>query len=52
MFLITGTFPIAKAFLEAGFHVMCEKPMTMSVAEAKKLKEIVKKNQAGVWSYA
>jgi len=38
-------FPIAKAFLEAGFHVMCEKPMTLNVAEAKKLKEIVKKSK-------
>jgi len=35
-------FPIAKDFLEAGFHVMCEKPMTMNVAEAKQLCEIVK----------
>ncbi|MCF7956563.1 MAG: Gfo/Idh/MocA family oxidoreductase, partial [Phycisphaerae bacterium] len=38
-------FPIAKAFLEAGFHVMCEKPMTLNVAEAKKLKEIVIKTK-------
>ncbi len=38
-------FPIAKAFLEAGFHVMCEKPMTINVAEAKELKEIVKKSK-------
>lgn len=38
-------FPIAKAFLEAGFHVMCEKPMTISVAEAKTLKAIVKKTK-------
>ena len=37
-------FPIAKAFLEAGFHVYCEKPMTMDVAEAKTLQEIVKKS--------
>lgn len=36
-------FPIAKAFLEAGFHVMCEKPMTMTSDEAKALKELVDK---------
>jgi predicted dehydrogenase len=36
-------FPIAKAFLEAGFHVMCEKPMTINVQEAKDLKKIVEK---------
>ncbi len=35
-------FPIAKAFLEAGFHVYCEKPMTMDVAQAKALQEIVR----------
>lgn len=38
-------FPIAKDFLEAGFHVMCEKPMTMDVKEANKLQEIVKKSR-------
>ncbi|MEJ2123191.1 MAG: Gfo/Idh/MocA family oxidoreductase [Alphaproteobacteria bacterium] len=37
-------FPMAKAFLEAGFHVMCEKPMTMDVKEAVALKEIVKQS--------
>jgi predicted dehydrogenase len=36
-------FPIAKDFLEAGFNVMCEKPMTMTVAEAVELQKIVKK---------
>ncbi len=38
-------FPIAKAFLEAGFHVMCEKPMTFNVTEAKELQKIVKKSK-------
>ena len=35
-------FPIAKDFLEAGFHVMCEKPMTMTLQEARDLEKIVK----------
>jgi predicted dehydrogenase len=38
-------FPIAKAFLEAGFHVMCEKPMTLTVEEALELHEVVKKSR-------
>ncbi|MDD5599241.1 MAG: Gfo/Idh/MocA family oxidoreductase [Victivallaceae bacterium] len=37
-------FPIAKAALETGFHVMCEKPMTMTVAEAMELKKVVEKS--------
>jgi len=35
-------FPIARDFLKAGFHVMCEKPMTLNVKEAKALRRIVK----------
>lgn len=38
-------FPIAKACLEAGFHVMCEKPMTLTVKEARELVRIVKKTR-------
>ncbi len=36
-------FPIAKACLEAGFNVMCEKPMTMTLAEAEELQALVQK---------
>ncbi len=36
-------FPISRDFLEAGFHVLCEKPMTINVEEAKALEEIVKR---------
>jgi predicted dehydrogenase len=35
-------FPPAKTFLEAGFHVVCDKPMTFDLAEAKALREVVK----------
>ena len=38
-------FPIAKDFLNAGFHVMCEKPMTIDVKEAKALQALVKKSR-------
>ena len=30
-------FEITKAFLQAGFHVLCEKPMTMTVAEGEEI---------------
>ena len=36
-------FEITKAFLQAGFHVLCEKPMTMTVAEGE---DIVRTAQA------
>jgi len=35
-------YPIARDFLKAGFHVMCEKPMTFDVREAKELRKLVK----------
>jgi predicted dehydrogenase len=33
-------FEITKAFLEGGFHVLCEKPMTMTVEEAEEIVKI------------
>lgn len=35
-------FEITKAFLEAGFHVLCEKPMTVTVEEGEAIVEIAK----------
>jgi predicted dehydrogenase len=36
--------PVAKAFLEAGFNVICDKPMTTTLAEANELREVVTKS--------
>ena len=36
-------FEIAKAFAEAGFNVMCDKPMTFDLAQAEELARIVAK---------
>ncbi|GAB1580336.1 Gfo/Idh/MocA family protein [Phyllobacterium phragmitis] len=35
--------PAAKAFLEAGIHVICDKPLTLNVEEAKELVDLVDK---------
>jgi len=37
-------FPVAKAALGYGFHVVCDKPMTFNLAEARELTAIVKKS--------
>jgi predicted dehydrogenase len=37
-------FALAKAFLEAGIHVICDKPVTTTLADAQKLAEIVKRS--------
>jgi predicted dehydrogenase len=37
-------FRIAKAFLEGGFNVICDKPVTFNLAEALELREIVQKS--------
>ncbi|MBN9017256.1 MAG: Gfo/Idh/MocA family oxidoreductase [Rhizobiales bacterium] len=36
--------PAAKAFLDAGIHVICDKPLTTTVAEAEELVQLVKKS--------
>lgn len=35
-------FPVAKAALEAGFHVMSDKPVTFDLAQAEELEKLVK----------
>ena len=37
-------YPAAKAFLEAGIHVICDKPLTSNLADAKKLAALVEKS--------
>jgi predicted dehydrogenase len=34
-------FPVAKAALAAGFHVVCDKPLTLTLAEAEELAKLV-----------
>lgn len=36
-------FPVAKAAAEAGFNIMCDKPMTLTLEEAEQLAAIVQK---------
>jgi predicted dehydrogenase len=38
-------FPPAKLFLDNGFNVICDKPVTLSLAEALKLRAIVRKTK-------
>ena len=35
-------YPVAKAFLDAGIHVICDKPLTTTLADALALRELVK----------
>ena len=37
-------FPVAKAFLEAGFHVVLDKPMTFDLKQALALRKVVRKS--------
>jgi len=36
-------YPVAACFLKAGFNVLCDKPMTFDLAEAKKLRTLVRR---------
>lgn len=38
-------YPFSKILLENKFHVMCEKPMTLTVEEALELEKLVRKNR-------
>lgn len=40
-----GHFEAVKTMLEAGFNVICDKPVTITLAEAKELQKIVKKSK-------
>ena len=37
--------PVARAFIEAGVHVICDKPLTASLAEARELARLVAEKQ-------
>ena len=37
-------FPAARTFLQAGFNVVCDKPMTLNLDEALELREVVRKS--------
>ena len=39
-------FAVAKAALEAGFHVVCDKPMTFDLAQAEELAQLVDKSRS------
>ena len=44
-------FPVARDFLQAGFNVICDKPMTFDTDEARELKKIVKNTNGTLGSF-
>lgn len=38
-------FEVAKIFLEAGFNVICDKPVTLDLEQARELRKIIKKSK-------
>ena len=38
-------YPVARAFLEHGIHVVCDKPMTFDLAEAQELVQVVERTK-------
>ena len=45
--IVTPNFlhaPVASTFLKAGFHVVCDKPMTLTLKEARALRDTVRKS--------
>jgi len=43
-------YPMAKTFVEAGFHVICDKPLTTTLQEALDLATIVKRSNVIFWT--
>ncbi len=45
-------FPVAKAFIEAGIHVVCDKPLSLNLKEAKQLEALLKKHPKVIFALA
>jgi predicted dehydrogenase len=43
--------PAAKAFVEAGIHVICDKPLAISLKEAKSLETLLKKKKDVIFAF-
>ncbi|MGE0239407.1 MAG: Gfo/Idh/MocA family protein [Parvibaculaceae bacterium] len=43
--------PAAKAFIEAGIHVICDKPLAISLKEAKSLETLLKKKKDVIFAF-